>query len=314
MLSRVAEAIYWMARYVERAECTARLIRVNTHLLLDLPRGISPGWQPLIWITGAQSVFEELYNSFAERQALEFLISREENPGSVITALTAARANARTIRDIVPRECWEQLNELYLYAKDNVSRGLSKRGRAEYLDNVIVAAQTHTGILGSTMNHDEGYQFLRIGRGLERADMTTRIIDVRTASLLENEPTELKPFETIQWMSVLKSLTAYQMYRRSVQSRVRRGDVLRFLFKHPSFPRSVTHVLNAIEGSLARLPQNEAPILALKRLKRRVLDTEMDQYSPEELHRFIDQLQQGLGEFHTEVAERYFLPVPEEAA
>ncbi|HEY5720298.1 MAG TPA: alpha-E domain-containing protein, partial [Gammaproteobacteria bacterium] len=246
MLSRVAENLYWMARYIERAENTARLVGVNANLLLDLPRGIAPGWEPLIEITGSAGLFRERYAEPSERNVVRFLIADMDNPGAILASLRAARENCRTIRDIVPREVWELLNELYLYARDEVNVGLTKKGRHAYLKQVILSVQTLTGLLVGTMNHDAGYQFMRIGRNLERADMTTRIIDVRSASLLDDAPVELRPFENIQWVSVLKSLTGYQMYRRSMQASVRQGDVRRFLFQHGEFPRSVLHTLGAV--------------------------------------------------------------------
>lgn len=308
MLSRVAENIYWMARYIERAENTARLIGVSANLLLDLPRGTAPGWEPLIWITGSDDLFRERYGEFSERPVLKFLVGDHQNPSSILASLHAARENARTIRDIVPREAWEQINELYLRAHDQLQAGLTKRGRFEYLRHIILGSQTITGLLAGTMNHDEGYQFVRMGRNLERADMTTRIIDVRSATLLPDESSGLRPFDNIQWMSVLKSLTAYQMYRRSMQVRVRRADVLRFLFQHMEFPRSLHHTIDAVERSVTTLDHNEAPLRVLGRIKRTVLGADVGTLSQADLHAFIDDLQAALGQVHDEVARAYFLP------
>ncbi|HYN76820.1 MAG TPA: alpha-E domain-containing protein, partial [Lamprocystis sp. (in: g-proteobacteria)] len=176
MLSRVAENIYWLGRYVERAENTARIVSVNANLLLDLPRGIAPGWAPLVYITGANAQFEEHYQDYSERHVVHFLLGDERNSGSTLYALGAARENCRTIRDFVPREAWESLNELYLYARDELARGTSKGGRHTYLKHIIQSAQGFNGLLSGTMLHDQGYEFLHLGRFLERADMTTRII------------------------------------------------------------------------------------------------------------------------------------------
>src|SRR5690606_1028739 len=224
MLSRVAESIYWMARYLERAENTARMVMVNANLLLDLPKGAQPEWQPLVTITGATDQFEAKGRRYEERAVVMFLLGDRDYPGSVINSLRAARENARTIRDIMPREAWEQINELNIYARDHLDAGLSKRGRHLYLKRLILGVQTITGMFSGTMTKGQGYQFLVMGRSIERADMTTRIIDVRSADLLEDSP-DLRPFRTIQWVSVLKSLTAYQMYRQSRQARVTRSEV-----------------------------------------------------------------------------------------
>ncbi len=305
MLSRVAENIYWMARYIERAENTARLVMVNTNLLLDLPKGLQPGWQPIIEILSTEAFFLQHYTEFNERSVLKFLIADPNSPGSILYSLKQARENARTIRDIIPREAWEQVNDLYLMAKGNATSGYSKKGRYDYLKQIVLGAQTITGLLAGTMLHDVGYDFLRMGRNLERAEMTTRIIDVRSANLLE-EHEGLTPFENIQWMSVLKSLTAYQMYRRTIQVRVRRKDVLKFLLKDKQFPRSFFHALLEVKSCLQNLPRNEASIVLLNEVGKKVLRADQAILQQDELHRFIDELQLGLAELNQSITATYF--------
>jgi uncharacterized alpha-E superfamily protein len=308
MLSRVAENLYWLGRYVERAENTARMVNVNANLLLDLPKGATPAWQPLVNITGADALYRERHGeAYDERTVLRFMIGEMANPGAMLSSLAAARENARTIRDFIPREAWEQLNELYLYAKDNLAAGLSKRGRYGYLKHVILGAQTLTGMLAGTMNHDAGYMFLSIGRNLERADMSIRIVDVRSATLLPGDSNGLRPFENILWMSVLKSLTAYQMYRRKMQVRVGRNEVLRFLFKDTDFPRAFYHCLSTVEHALWRLPRNDVPLRATTRVQRTVQAAELGAMSQGELHQFIDQLELALGHLSNEISRTYFL-------
>lgn len=313
MLSRVAENIYWLARYIERIEDTARLVSVNANLLLDLPRGIAPGWKPLIDISGANDLFEEYYKDYGERQVVRFLLGDQRHCGSIISALTAARENCRTIRDIVPREAWEQLNSLYLYASEHLQQGSTKSGRHRYLRELIASAQGLNGLLDGTMLHDQGYEFLRLGRYLERADMTSRIADVRSATLLP-EVEELRPFDTIQWVSVLKSLTAYQMYRRSEQIRVQRAPVLRFIFHSDSFPRAVRFCMEAVRAGLEHLPRNDAPLRTLGRLARGLDAAPLESLSHAELHQFVDDLQIGIGQLHQEIAATWFLPPPEPPA
>lgn len=308
MLSRVAENIYWLSRYVERAENTARIVTVNANLLLDLPKGIAPGWRPLIDITGANAAFEELYKDYGERQVMRFLLGDERNGGSIISCLAAARESCRTIRDFVPREAWELLNQLYLYARDELQKGMTKGGRHVYLKYIVLGCQSINGLLSGTMLHDQGYDFLHLGRFMERADMTTRIVDVRSANLLPEETTELLPFATIQWVSVLKSMTAYQAYRRSEQVRVQRGPVLRFLFQHPEFPRSVRHCIEACRQSLERLPRNESALRVAGRLKRNLESTEPRKLNQQQLHAYIDDLQMAVGELHVEISRTWFPP------
>ena len=308
MLSRVAENIYWMARYVERAENTARLVRVNANLLLDLPRGIAPGWEPLVSIMGVDEEFHKRRTRATERNVVKFLIGDSSNHCSILSSLQAARENCRTIRDIIPRSGWEQINELYLYARENVNAGLTKSGRHAYLARIIAGSQTINGLLGSVVLRDEAYQFLRIGRNLERADMTTRIIDVRSTDLLPEEAAESKTFDTIQWVSVLNSLSAYQAYRRKVQAQVRRGETLQFLFKNTLFPRAFIHCLYALEESLGELKNNQISLMELRKLIHKVSATQVDKLRKEQLHTFIDDLQLGIIKLHQAMAKTYFLP------
>ena len=154
MLSRVAENIYWMARCIERAENTARLVSVNANLLLDLPRGVQLDWEPLITIVGMNQPFRERYSEASERNVMRFLIGDQNNPNSILSSLRNARENCRTVRDIVPRSGWERLNELFLYAKDNVNSGLTKGGRYAYLTRIITGSQGISGLLSGTMARD----------------------------------------------------------------------------------------------------------------------------------------------------------------
>lgn len=306
MLSRVAQNIFWMARYIERAENTARLIMVNTNLLLDLPKGVQPGWKPIIEILGCEEYYLTQHDNFEERAALKFLLADIKSHNSILFALQQARENARTIRDIIPREAWEQINDLFHSAKTNAQSGYSKKGRYDYLKHIILGAQTITGLLAGTMLHDMGYDFLKMGRNLERADMTTRIIDVRSADLLP-EHESLTPFENIQWMSVLKSLTGYQMYRRTVQERVSRPYVLKFLLKEKTFPRSFFHALLEVKSCFQKLPRNKALISQLNELGKLVLRVDQAILEQDELHLFIDELQLGLAGLNQVIAKNYFL-------
>jgi uncharacterized alpha-E superfamily protein len=308
MLSRVAENLYWLARCIERAENTARIVNVNANLLLDLPKGIAPGWKPLVDITGANALFEEHHKDYGERQVMRFLLGDERHPGSILSVLNAARENCRTMRDFVPREAWEEINGLTRHAREGLQKGLTKTGRHAYLRGLISRSQLITGLLDGTMLHDQGYEFLILGRYLERADMTTRIADVHSSTLLPDAE-EVRPYESIQWISVLKSLTAYQMYRRCTQIRVQRGPVLRFIFTSPRFPRSVRWCIEHIRIGLERLPRNEASLRVNARLARALDAAEIERLSQQALHDFVDELQLGIADLHNEVAETWFPPV-----
>lgn len=312
MLSRVADSVYWLARYIERAENTARIVMVNANLVLDTPKGMSPGWRPLITITGSEDLYDHNYSDSSERNVVKFLTGDANNPGSILCSLWSARENARIVRDVVPREAWEYINDAYLYAKSNLQAGLSQRSRYDYLKRIIAGAQQITGMLAGTMSHDPAYDFLRIGRNLERAEMTIRLIDVRSASLLPHQA-ELTPFENIQWMSVLKSLSGYQMYRRHMQARVRRPAVLKFLLQTRDFPRAFYHCLCEVESSMHQLPRNDKALAIVEAAKEAVLKADLAQLEQQALHVFIDELELFLADLTQQLNASYFEVQPEPA-
>lgn len=307
MLSRVAARIYWMARYLERAENTARIVNVNVNLLLDLPRSVAVGWQPLIDITGSGRLFHRLFRAPRQQNVVRFLIADLRNPSSLLSSLHQARENARTVRDVVPRAAWEAINSLYLAAKSNLPAGLAHARRHDFLNNMIARGQHITGLLAGTMLHDASYDFLRVGRNLERADMTSRIVDVRSGNLLPDQPQVLPPFEHIQWMSVLRSLSAYQSYQQAEHGPVERGAVVRVLLQDSLFPRSLAHCVGEVQGCLRNLPRSRDVVTQTQSLSEHVAGAPVETMGKGELHRFIDGLQRELAELHNAINETYFV-------
>jgi uncharacterized alpha-E superfamily protein len=305
MLSRVGETLYWMSRYIERAENVARLINVNNMLMMDLPKGVSTGWEPLVDIIGARESYLETHTDFSESKALRYLLVGKDNYSSILNSIISARESARTIRDVIPRDVWEEINTLYYYVKDHQNEGLTKRGRFAYLKAIIDAAHQIFGALDATINHDLGYTFIRLGLMIERADMTSRILDIRSETLIVSE--EAKPFENIQWISLLRSLSAYQMYRQEMGVRVQRSDVIQFVMHSDVFPRSIIYCLEQMKSLISPLP-NSAEIITS-------IDKAIDELKAEDvralqkglLHNYIDEIQLKLAGIHNHVAELYFL-------
>ena len=309
MLARVVENVYWLSRYLERAENTARIIGVNTHLLLDLPGGIAPGWLPLVDISGNRAEFDLQHGakeSGSERDVVHFLIADKANPGSICSSLHSARENARTLREILPNESWELLNQFFSEFSANLVTGISKRARFEFLKRIVITLQTIAGMLEGTMNRNDAHRFMLLGRNLERADMTSRIVDVRSAQLLPAETPELRPFETVQWMSVLKSLSGYQMYRLKVRARVRRADVLEFLLRDGEFPRSCQFCLEQLETALAPLPRGEAVMEALESAVKFLERAPLASLDQPGLHELIDRIQLHISNVHNVIAGTWF--------
>jgi uncharacterized alpha-E superfamily protein len=307
MLSRVAENIYWMFRYVERAENMARLIRVNTQLVLDTPKGITPGWEPLVSIIGLDNEFSECCSEPTERHVVRYLIDDKSNHSAIVTCLNNARENCRVVREVIPRSAWELLNELTLYAREFARSGISQKGREEYLADIITGSQQFGGLIGSVLYRDEGFHFARIGRNLERSDMTTRILDVRSTDLFDEESIEPRTLDSLQWISVLKSMSGFQSYRRHIQIRVRRGEVLNFLLKDMQFPRSVLHCLGAVEESLSTFVNANESLKEIRKTTRAISNIDTDAIPKKVLHDTIDDMQLGIINIHNSMAKQYFM-------
>lgn len=308
MLSRVAENIYWLARYLERAEDTARLLSVTSNLLLDLPRSTKLGWEEIIAITGNDELFDEHYENRDEASVLNFMCGDTRYSGSILSSLAAARENLRTTRDVIPREIWEEVNQLYLSVKEQVESGITPRRRDAFLSRVIRSCQTVNGIIEGTLSYTQARTFLMLGRQLERADMITRIIDVRSANLLPRNADDLKPFENLQWMSVLKSLSGYQMYRQHVRLRVRGPDVLSFLLQDMRYPRAVACSLERFSFALKNLKNHDEALEAVELCRQRIAGADIIKLAaePDLLHAFVDEIQLDFTAVHDAVSLSWF--------
>jgi uncharacterized alpha-E superfamily protein len=306
MLARVLENIYWLSRYVERAENTARLVSVNANLLLDVPNGYAPGWLPLIDISGGRSLFDQKYQTSSERNVVHFLIADPDNPGSIASSLKMARENARTLRDVLPTDAWEILNQFCLEFEEQLTGSLNKGMRFNFLKRIVLTLQMLAGVLDGTINRNEAYTFLMLARNLERADMTSRIVDVRAAHLLPAAKPELRPFEAIQWMSVLKSLSGYEMYRLAQRTRVARADVLRFLLGGEQFPRACLFCLKEVERCLRSLPRSSGVLDTLGGATRFLREANFVTLDQPSLHAHIDDLQLHISSVHSAIAHTYF--------
>lgn len=306
MLSRVAERMYWLGRYIERCENTARLINVNGNLLLDMPRMGRQLWSSLIEISGVTDPFFNRYMKAEERHVLRFMLAEPTNPGSLINSVRNARENARVCREIIPTEAWETINEFYLYVRRNNDKGATRDGRNKYLSDVMRYCNQLVGVLFTGISHGDSYSFIRIGGSLERADMGTRIIDVGCLNLLGNSEAEEGGFNDLLWMNVLRSLGAYQMYRQHVQDRVNGKDVVTFLLKDPEFPRTTAHCLGVIMSRFQQLPRSDVPLRSVAHTQRLVNEVKVEEVMAEGLHEFIDQVQIDLAELHGEITQTWF--------
>jgi uncharacterized alpha-E superfamily protein len=309
MLSRSAERLYWLARYLERTENIARLVNVHMNLLMDLPKGVEMGWRQLILINASQEEFAQKYTIANERNITRFLLADNTYSGSLISSLSAARENIRTTRELLPDEAWEQVNEMYLFAKKNLDTVSNRRQRVLFLNEILRSCQRFTGLLSGYMSHNHPYRFIRLGRSIERADMTSRILDLASLLLSESRSEEVRQYEAILWMNILKALNALLMYRQQMHSRINGDDVLNFLLQDEDLPSSVGCCISVLLDCINKLPNNDDLPQTLIELQAYVKAIDTRQTTQKQLRGILDNLQNKLGDFHNKVADNWFLSI-----
>lgn len=310
MLSRVADSIYWINRYVERAENVSRFVEVNLHLLLDSPGGSAQQWEPLVVTTGDQKLFQERYGEATAENVLKFLTFDSEYPNSIRSCVKSARENARSVREIISSEMWEQLNEFYLMVED-VAQSEESSELYGFFPEVKMASHLFAGVMEATMSHNEGWHFGRLGRFLERADKTARILDVKYFILLPSVAAVGSPLDNLQWIALLRSASAYEMYRKC-QHMIHPSGVVEFLVLHPEFPRSIRCCLLQAEQSLNKI--TGSPVGSWQLSSERQLGkvrSHLDYLTLDEifqigLHEFLDNLQNDLNHVGSAITENFF--------
>jgi uncharacterized alpha-E superfamily protein len=321
MLSRVADSIYWMNRYIERAENVARFIDVNLRLLLDPSIGTTEQWEPLVDTTGDRVPFQERYGRATRRNVVAFLTFDTANPNSIFSCLRMARENARSVREVISSEMWEQINKFYLMVRAAAAAGDILEDPYDFFTEIKMASHLFVGVTDATMSHGEGWHFGRMGRLIERADKTSRLLDVKYFLLLPTVTDVGTPIDDSQWTAVLKSASAFEMYRKRY-GRIAPQHVADFLLLDREFPRSVHYCIVKAEESLLAI--SDTPVgtfrnAAEQRLGR--LRSELDYASIQEiltsgLHEFLDGFQVKLNRVGDAIFETFFAlrPVTGETA
>ena len=295
LLSRVADSVYWMGRYMERAENIARYIDVNLNLQLDLPLAPAQQWQPLIDTTGDTQVFKERYGVASQANVIEFLAYDPQNLNSIASCLRAARENARSVRETISSSMWEQINAMYLQIQAQSSIPEPDRLLDTFRD-IRMGCHLFQGVTESTMTHNEPWHFLRLGTKLERADKTSRILDVKYFMLLPSIQDVGTPYDDIHWSAVLKSVTGFEMYRKKY-GRISPQDVVEFLVMDREFPRSIHFCVRAAAESLQAITGSPDGYYRyrteqLMGMLRAELDfTSVDYIIRSGLHEYLDGLQ-----------------------
>ena len=332
LLARVADRIYWAARYIERAEDTARLVRAHGELMADLPAHIPARWEPLVAVVGNEVGFRSTNGevrdaSQSSRQSqgggsqqarspgrpaddvemtvARFLVTDRSNPSSVVSSVMAARENLRTTRDTVPRDGWHAVNDLYLYVTTEADRGADRRVRERFLSRVIAEGRRIDGVLASAMTHDEAYVMWRLGRAIERADMTTRVLGVRAVDVMTQPQGDVDDHDEVQWMGVLRSVWGLQMYQRAVRGPIVGASVVQFLLGHERFPRAVRALLREIRLALAELPDPGGPLDAVAHVESVLRDGSAASTDGPALDAAMDGLQVAIAALDKRIQDRY---------
>ena len=318
MLSRVAAALFWMSRYYERAENTARLIDVNINMMLDMGNVLGAegssahAWNPIIGIASPFAEFRARYPRTTQEAAIEWLTFGEGNPNSILSCIKNARENARAMRGNISSEMWEQVNTTYVNLRGTTNDDIWCEGAHQYFRRVREASQLFQGLVETTMRRDEGWQWIKIGSYLERADATTRLIDVKYHILLPSLDEVGGPIDNVQWMAVLKSCSAYEAYQRRYAARITPSRVAEFLVLDRTFPRAVRFCFDQMHWSLRSIGIEHgdlgegAPEIVASNLRRTLQETTMNSIIQFGLHQYMTQLQADCVEVSNKISNRYF--------
>jgi uncharacterized alpha-E superfamily protein len=325
MLSRVADSLYWLSRYIERAENLARLMEVNLQLLLDFSNlddaKLKSHWQPILRALCDEEAFNKLYAKADSQSVTDFVAFSRENPSSMFSCLCAARENARMIRDQITDEMWEAINELYLFLRATTAKKVWRTGVHDYFREVKKYIHAFQGLTNATYPREEAYNFLQIGRYLERADKTTRIIDLKYHILLPRAADVGGALDSAQWMAVLRSCSALQAYHRLYLESPTPGKVVEFLILSEKFPRSLHFCLKELNYYLHRI--SDTPAGKFTNDAERVCggmlahlgDCATEDIFKEGLHEYLDRTQGSLNDIGAALYHNYmYIPPPEQPA
>lgn len=317
MLSRVADHLYWMSRYIERAENIARLMQVSVELLLDSvafgSQKSDEYWTPVLAATAMEGAFRLLHPEPKPGDISHFLTLDERNPDSILSCVREARENARTVRDQISDEMWAELNALYLLVSSPLGVDMLERSPQSFFEKIIHSSLQFNGITAATLSRSEGWNFIQLGRFLERADKTSRFLDIKTQSDADGD----HAVDSLQWGTILRACSAYASYRRVYGSEVTLDNILDLLLFSVEFPRSVRFCVRMADEMLHAISQtptgrysNQCEKLTGALLAKLNFAAPADALSVG-VHQYIDDLQVALNEAGQAIFETY-VHIPQE--
>ena len=311
MLSRVADSLYWLNRYIERSENIARIIDANLSFILDTDINKNEQWEPLIWITASKDYFFEKYEEASRENVIHFLMFDENYPGSILNALAMARENAISVREVINIEMWEQVNKFNMLVKDFSRKRVSIDRTHDFLEEIKKNCHIFFGIQDSTLSRGESWHFGRMGKLIERADQTSRIIDIKYFHILQSPTYVGSNYDILQWAAILKSASGYEMYTKKYKT-IKSDKILEFLILDSKFPRSIRYCLNKANESLHAISETSPdsyknkPEQSLGALKSELSYIDIDTIINIGLHEYIDSLQLKLVNVGQDIYNRFF--------
>ena len=311
MLSRVANTIYWMNRYLERAENYARFMDVNYNLSLELPPNEEQQWKPLVMITGDWELYQSLHSKVDKSKIIHFLTFDENNPNSIYNCILNARENARAVRTEITKEVWEHMNSLYYLVKNGQEKKHFKENDLrQFFTEIKNGCQLVYGMYDATISRNEGWDFGKIGQAIERADKTSRVLDTKYHVLLSSPKLIGSSLDLIQWAALLKSVSAYDMYRKKY-GKLTPPDIASFLILDTEFPRSILACLISAEKSLITLSGSSVGFSNTAQKKLGALKSQLEYADIKDIidkgmHEYLDEIQRKLNDISSAIYNSFF--------
>ncbi len=302
-----------MNRYLERAENIARLIETQLHMALDLPslREDPDAWKPLVDITGDHEYFYEKLGSHTRENVMFFHTFDGAYSHSIKSCLTAARENARSIREVIPSEIWEMINKLYLEVAGMGTSLKAFKNPYKFYSDINMTSHLIMGIAYTTRSRGEGWHLAQLGRFLERADKTSRILDVKYFIILPRLDYVGSSLDSVQWSALLKSTSSFEMYRKRFNL-ISPENIVDFLVFDREFPRSILYCVNHAEQALARImgtPMgtfNNELERQFGKLSGKLNYASVSEVMSMGLHEFLDNIQSDLINLDKAIHENFF--------
>ncbi|MFV3076150.1 alpha-E domain-containing protein [Niveispirillum fermenti] len=311
LLARYAECIFWMARYMERAENLARILDVHETFARDSFGATN--WLPILRLNADEKRFFEFYPVASVKNVLNFYVLDQQNPTSIVAAVCAARENARQLRPLISTEMWTQINVFYNRLLAWSPADLAQHNIQRLCNYIKEACQTHTGITEGTFFRDQGWHFYNLGRNLERADQTTRLLDIKYHTLLPSPRDVGTPIDISQWNSLLRSAAGYHAFRRVYPRGMTPAAVAGFLLFNDNFPRSVQVCVREVDSLLTRLNskyrlrRGTLPLERSDELRGDLTNQTIDAVIAQGLHEYLDGLQINFGKLSNDIAQAFFM-------